>query len=514
MSERGRDFSLSRFRAALAHFLVGRVAQAMAMLGFTFVAVRLLSVRDFAAYMLVFGLIEAGRPLVSLGLVPLLQQFLPEQALHGSERSLRRLTRYALFARSALTAALVAASYFAWPILLTWLGSSSNDAVPVALVCAVVAASLMADYSATVLETLMQQRLAQPLRATLPVGKLLALLLLWSGGFLSLEALLYAEFLLAMLTALVGEVLLARTITGLRPDGSRDADWRKMLRFAWHMSGAQLLATAANPGVVRMAAARVLDLNSLALFSFLQQLATYVTRFLPSTQLAGVLRPMLVARQVSGHSETVGAAVNFLWKLNVLVGVGILCVVWAGGADLAVLLYGQRVDMAWTALLLMLVLPVLVAQENLASTLLQLRRETELVRLLGLLSLAVPVTVLFGGRLGVQGAAAGLVVGIAAQSVVTLVVSCKDGSGARPDVMGFGRATLAAVVAGGIGSWVGSELLGQGSVSALTSSAIAALAYLLLLALARPVHCNEYELVRRVWPTGARPLRRFVWWPR
>ncbi|MDV7397900.1 hypothetical protein RZS08_41250, partial [Arthrospira platensis SPKY1] len=78
VNEGNRPFGLARFRRAALHFVAGRAAQAVAMIGFTLIAVRVLPPSDFATYMLAFGLVEAGRPLVSLGLVPMLQQFLPD----------------------------------------------------------------------------------------------------------------------------------------------------------------------------------------------------------------------------------------------------------------------------------------------------------------------------------------------------------------------------------------------------------------------------------------------------
>lgn len=504
MTNGAKAFSLPRFRRALKHFVAGRVAQALAMVGFTLVAVRLFPAPEFAAYMLAFGLVEAGRPLVSLGLVPVLQQFLPELALHGTPADLRRLARVAMGLRLLLTAAFASACYFGWTTLLGWLGHATAVEIPAVLVCAVLAASLMADYSATVLETLMQQRSAQPLRTTLPVGKLIALVTLATLGQLSLSHLLWAELVLALCCALVGLALTSRTLNALRPDGSRNPDWPGMMAFGWHLSAAQFLATAANPGVVRMAAARVLGVEPFAYFAFLQQIALHVTRFMPSTQFANVLRPMLVARQAMGQTDTVNSVFNFLWKINLTVGLGIVGAAIAGADDLATWVFGRPQDYAGAALTCMLLLPLFVSKENLASTLLQIHRQSNKVRTLNLMALAVPALVLSGGLAGgLVGAVLGLVLGVGAQALVTLFVVqgvtglSLDLNGAMRSLGAAGLAALISVLLHMLSPWGGSM---QGLAFALVSLTC----NFAMLMLLRPFSPSDHELIRRVLPSAAR----------
>lgn len=471
------------------------------MIGFTLVAVRVLPSSEFAIYMLAFGLIEAGRPLVSLGMIPMLQQFLPDMALHGSVRVLRRTIAVGTGVRLLLTALLVAACYTGWSGLLGWLGSTEVLTVSAWLVCAVVAAALMADYSVTILEALMHQRIAQPLRAILPIGKLCALLALYWIGALSLERLLWAELILATACALVGEWSVHRMISTHRPDGSRQYAPGSLLRFAWHMSGAQLLATAANPGVLRVVAARFLSVEALAQFAFYQQLALYVTRFMPSTQFASLIRPMLVARHAAGHSEVVSSSMALLWKTNLMVGILMLAAAASGGGQLAAWLYGREVTAGGVSIVLMLTVPALIAQENLASIMLQLNRETRTVRRLNLLALFAPIAVVLGAQWeGLPGAIAGLSLALALQSTVTMWVASRSHGGVQLDVSALMRIFGAAGVAAAVVVCARELLPVWGSWSGPISAILAGSLSLVLLIVFKPFNASDGALIGKIAP--------------
>lgn len=490
------------------HFVAGRAAQAVAMIGFTLVAVRVLPPSDFATYMLAFGLIEAGRPLVSLGLVPMLQQFLPDIALHGTSQVLRRTVAVGAGIRLLLTALLLTACYAGWNGLLSWLGATAGPPVPAWLVCAVVAASLMADYSVTILEALMQQRIAQPLRAALPIGKLCALLTLHWNGTLSLERLLWVELALATACAMAGEWSVRRMLARQQPDATRQYQTRMMVSFAWHMSGAQLLATAANPGVVRMVAARGLGVEALAQFAFLQQLALYVTRFMPSTQFASLIRPMLVARQATGQVGVVSSAMALMWKANLVVALVLFAAAAAGGGGLATWLYGREVVAGGLSILLMLTVPAFVAQENLASTMLQLQRETRVVRRLNLLALFVPAAVLAGSILAsLPGAIAGLSLALGLQSTVTLAQAARFPDGMRLDGHGLLRAMAAAALAVGAVAGLHHILPAGHAWHAPTGAVVSGVLSLALLFVFKPLDKNDAALVGRTAPSLGRWIR-------
>lgn len=512
MSGTQRPYSLQRFQSAFLHFLMGRAAQAVAMVAFTLLSVRLLSTREFAAYMIFFGLVEACRPLSSLGLVPVIQQFLPDLALHGSTTGCRRFLRLTLLVRLILTGGLVIACYLGWGTLGIWLGFESAEMLPVGLVCGVLLASLMADYSITTLEALLQQHLAQPLRTMLSIGKLVALVVLFFFGLLDVVTLLQVELCIAGICAFLGELAVARSARALRPDGSKPMDVRAILSFAWHMSGAQFLATAANPGVLRVVAARTLGLESSAHFAFLQQLVLYTTRFLPSIQFANLVRPMLVARQSVGSGEAVARICGLLWKLNAIFAVGLVCFAGIGGDRLLQLLSGNRVEHGGWALLLMLLVPAFIAQENLASTVLQVYRRAHVVRVLNLLSLLVPLFVASGAVIsGLTGAAAGVAIGIGLQSTLSLVIAARTDVGITLAWQGVLRTVTAAAVFSGLISASTAISSVPGSVPVLALLLLTGIAYLILLVtVVRPLTLGEFGLIERLLGQRAEVFRLLV----
>ncbi len=471
------------------------------MVTFTLLAARVLEPSEFAAYMLAFGLVEAGRPLVSLGLIPVIQQYLPELSLHGTRADLLRFSRVSLAVRLALTAAFVSVCYLFWPAIHGWLGSAGVVTVPVALVCGVVAVALIADYAALVLEALMQHRIAQPLRTAIPVGKLVALIVFALLGQVSLYNLLVVEFVLACWCCILGLILARRALARLEPDGSRLPDWHAMVNFGWHLSAAQFLATAANPGVVRLAAARVLTVDFFAYFAFLQQLSLHVTRFMPSTQFSSVLRPVLVARYAAGRVDVVYAAFGFLLKINLMVGLGIALVAFVGSDPLAQVLYGAPIANGGLILACMMALPFFVAKENLASTILQIGKRSDLVRSLNVLALGVPVFVIVGGGFGgALGVVFALLLGVGLQAMVTLAVAVSSSPGLKIDASGILRILMAAML---VASAAGAVFVLTPDLNVRLSIALvasAAVMYVLALLLFRPMDSCERELVAATFP--------------
>ena len=512
MTRSDTPYSAKKFRAAFAFFVFGKAAQALAMIAFTLLSIRLLSTREFAAYMVFFGLVELARPLVSLGLVPMMQQFLPEIAMRGTKSELRSFLRWSLASRILLTMAVALACLLGWQWLSAWLGLDGPEVLPIGLVCGVIVATLVADYSVTALESLLQQQLAQPIRALLPLGKILGLLVLFWSGHLDLVTLLKVELGIAILCALAGEFAVARVVSRLQPDGGLKVDLRSMLTFAWHMSGAQALATMSNPGLIRLIATRALGLDAMAPFAFLQQLVLYATRFMPSVQFANLVRPMLVARQSLGAGAVVSSAGGLLWKMNVMAALVIIGVVTVGGENLFRALSGLSIEGGGWAFAAMMLIPPLMAQENLASTLLQVYRRASVVRTLNLLAAIAPVAVvLLASQFGLVGAAIGLAAGIGVQSVATLWVVSRTDSGIAIDLTGAFRSGILAVTVAGALVVAGTAFDLPSAYTLIGSVALFLITYAVLLVhVAPPLAEGEFALIERLMPRRSAWLRLFV----
>jgi O-antigen/teichoic acid export membrane protein len=496
-----QPFSTARFRRAFGHFLVGKLAQAVALIAFTLVAARAMPSGEFAAYMLAMALIELGRPLTSLGLLPTIQQFLPDIAMHGRPCDLRRVLRVALAVRLAMVGLACSAAYAFWPGLLLWLDSSSSEGLPSAMiVTAFVGVTLLVDFDASVLEALLQQHVAQPLRSALAIGRLLILVsLLYVETDIRAHDLLVAELCLAVVCSLVGSALVMRAAHRFSPDSTRQLEWRRMLNFAWHVGVGQAIASAANPGAIRIVAVRVLPVEQFAYFAFLQQIVVYVTRFMPSMQFAAVVRPMLVANQVAGRSALVDSAIIFLWKVNLICGFAVVAAAFIGGDVLSRHLYGQAIEFGGIVLAMMLFVPVMVSQEHLSATWLQVRRLPSMISRLSVLALLVPVSVLFSGQIGeLTGVATGLIFALALQSFATFGFAVRLSEMERVDLQGGLRVSCAALA-----SVMGCLLLGRSLVdshwlSGVTGAAVCLFVYAGLIRLLRPLSESDLLVMTRV----------------
>ncbi len=498
-------YSAQSLRSAIRHFLFGRVAQGLSALAFTLLSVRVLTTAEFSMYMLVLALVELGRPLVSLGVVPAIQQFVPEFVAKGARKNLRRLLRDGLIARLLLITLLCGALFVFWEHCFRWLGFPLEYRDIGRWGVVVAATAMYAEFSAFVLEAMLLQRLAQPLRAFLPVGRLVGLLLLWYFGIAGLETLLVLDIALHGVTIALGEWMVYRSVKGVPDSTSATSSPADTWRFAWHMSGAQFFATAANTGLIRILASRVLGVEGAALFSFLQQLSLQITRLLPSTQFANVIRPILVSRFQLGEATTVASAGGFLCKLNLVVAVPILIGAFVGGDGLLTLLSGKPADTSDMALFLAMFIPPAIAIENIASNLIQVYRRASVVRNLAMIALVVPVCVWLFGAMGLCGVLGGLAIGLMLQAAITLYVATKIEAG-----VDFDKVNALKIVLLGVAVSAPIVFL-RPSAHWIVWCALCVGIYLLVLVLwLKWISPSEFAAIQRLLGKPLTPLTRYV----
>lgn len=492
-------YSGNRFRKALRYFVVGRAAQAVAMLAFTLLTVRLLAPADYGAYMVLLGIIEVCRPLSSLGLLPALQQFLPEMALHATRPQLVRFVKWTTLLRFALLAVFAVVLYAFWEPVTSWLGFTGTQHAGTGIACAMVITVLGATFTDHMLEALLEQRFAQTLRALYPLLRLLGLLALAGVGMVSLQAMLWVDFAASLLCLVLAEWALVRQIAKLEPDGSRHFSFKEIASFTWHLSGAQLLNAAATPGTLRIVVARLLGVEAAGQFAFMQQLLTQFNRFLPSLLLANLVRPMLIARNVEGDVAGVATASGLLWKSNVLLVWPVVGVMVVAGDTLIGLLGGSRLPPVGLAMAWMMLSSASAAQSQIVSMVMQVYRYSALVRTVSLASLSAPLLVWAGANFGLAGAAAGLAAAAWVRSSLGVTLLQTQDRGIALDWSGGLRVlavlTLATAAAWFAASWVGPLPAALGLL----------VLYAVLVALVKPLSAAEFDVVGKV--LGARAGR-------
>ncbi|MBN8486325.1 MAG: hypothetical protein J0M20_01130 [Burkholderiales bacterium] len=386
--------------------------------------------------------------MLSLGIVPALQQFVPEIMAKGAGNSLPRILRRFNLIRLTLTVLFGGLLAWSWTTSYAWFGFPADYARASLFGLLAAGLALLSEYTIYVLEAMLLQRIAQPLRALLPVGRLLGLSVLWAAEAVDFETMMALEIALHSLTWLAATVMLRRQLGVVSGDAPCPVSDSQLTSFVLDMSWAQLLAMGANAGLIRVAAGHVLGLEASAIFSFMQQLTIQATRLLPSTQFANLIRPMLVAKFQAGQHEIVAAAFGLLLKVNAIVTVPMLLIGLLGGDRLLTLLVGRSAEAGGLGLALVALVPAMTAVENIGSTALQVARQSVVVRRLGWLSLFVGPAVYLGARFGPAGAMGGLLASVSLVASATLMSARRWGRCIHADVRGLARILLAGLFAG------------------------------------------------------------------
>lgn len=485
-------------------FVAGRAAQALATVAVTLLAVRLLDAAAYGQYMVVWGLVELGVPLTSLGLLPAAQRYLPELATSGSPQALRQFVRWIYWARTGTILLACAAVAFGWETLAGWIGVQAVAPAVPWLAAGLLFCVLRMRFAAEMLEAMLEQRYAQTVRALLPAGRALCLLVIWQLESASLHVLLAADLAVAAAAWVLAEVWLAQRLRSLQPGGSSAVAVRDLLSFVWHMSGAQLMNAVASVGTLRLIVARALGVEAAGAFAFMQQLVVIGNRYLPSVLLANLVRPMLIDRHTAGSDEAVGHGLGLLWKLNFALVWPLVALAALYGSPLVATLSGGRIldggpTMAW----LMLGLGAL-AQAQIVTMAMQIYRYTALARRVSMFALLVPPLALFAAGWGLPAVAAAYALALWLRGLVGLAWLKQQPHGLYTDWPGVARvaAALAVACAAGWaaghwgGHWVGSLVLGG--------------VYIGLCIAARPLMAQEFDLVGRGLGRKGRWLRVLV----
>lgn len=420
MTKAGAHYSGRRFRDGLAAFFAGRAVAALSTLLLLLAVVRWLDPGEYGAYMVVWGLCELAVPLTSLGVLPAVQQFLPRLVTRTDARTVRRFVVTMELARLGLILFWAAVIALGWGRVASWLGIPEAASSGLA-VASLMVAVLGARFAAELLESLLEQRDAQAVRALQPIGRLLGLAVLWGLDQTGLAALLWMEVAVCALTLVVGQALLMRRLRSITTQGSEPLDWREVRQFIAHLSAAQLLTATGDAGAARVVVAKLLGPEAVGVFGFLQQLLMTANRYLPSLLLANVVRPMLVSREAEGNIAVVGVGVATLVKLNVVAALLVLSGVLAGGNDLLSFAMGRDVDNAGTMLALLLLGLLAQAVSQVIMLALQVYRLPSVVSRASMVSPATTLLCAVGaGAGGLTGAAAGMAAGMWMRGLVWL----------------------------------------------------------------------------------------------
>ncbi|MCM5571521.1 hypothetical protein M6I34_13455 [Burkholderiaceae bacterium FT117] len=360
-------YSGSRIARGVIHLLGGKALVSVAGIGTFLVLVQALPVEQFAAYTVLFALVELVDALSGVGVPHVLARYVPELYAAHRRRTVRHLVVVALALRGALLFAFAGVAYLLVPVVAPMVGLTGWEPA-FRLYLVVVVLRVFAQAVFGVLESMLHQSLAQLGAGSVTLSRFV---LLW-GAAAQAKLDLHLVILIELATEAVGVLLLcgglARTLSLRADDGGEDgAGWvranlRRMLDFGFKGYLQHLLIMPFGGAVQRLIVGASLSTADVALFGFARSVADLARRYLPATMLAGVIRPVLTARYVSDRRfEDLVRAANLVFKVNAIgICLGIV-VLHAGGRGLVDAVTSAKYGEGAVILLLLMLAVLLVS---------------------------------------------------------------------------------------------------------------------------------------------------------
>lgn len=444
-------YSGRRFRTALGAFLSGRIVQGAASLLLTLWVVRLLDSVDYGVYMALWGMAEALVPLSSLGLLDAVRRFLPELAVRGAGVSVRGFVKWVTIVRVGILLVGCGGIALAWDVLTNWMGFSAIQTTQT-WQAVIMALSMVAfRFACEMLECLLEQRWSQSVRALHPIGRLVCVAALFLSDKVSLSSLLWVDVAVSLTCLLLAELALSKRLGCLSNAGDYRLTLREVISFAWHMAGVNLLQAISSSGVQRLLVVRFLGLEIAGLFSFLQQLVSIVSRYMPAQLMANIIRPMLISRLVAGESGIVAQAMALMWKSNLMIVCASVTSLAVAGDVLVGSLSSWRFSEAGLSALLIFIGLGAVSQGLIINMAMQIHDKSRALRQQSFLFILQPILVWTGTAYGLLGAIGGVVLAQWCRNLVAMWWMRRQGIGIDLDIAGIMRTLVISIFVAGVG---------------------------------------------------------------
>lgn len=493
-------YSVHRFRKALWQFVGGRLAQAAARVVLVLALVRILPVHDYGAYMLIFGTAELMLQVGSLGILPLMQRYLPQMLTTLPLASLYRFVASLITAQAVALGLVAFAVWSYWDTLAPTFGMDPAQTEATRFAASLFVIIPVFRFSTELLESMLGQ--GQTARALMVFVRAAAIIvLIVVKDEVILTDVLLVDAIVTGLCVLVAWYSVRHMLATLHEAGASGAmPVREMVRFAWHMALVGPMSATASPGAVRLVLANSLGLAETALFSFLQSIERLVKRYLPATLLRNLIRPMLISRYLGqGNTDIMKAGTGLLLKSNMIAVVGGVVVIAVCGDQIVSVLSGHKFRGAGITLLLLYLNMVVTSQRGVQEMVMQITGHT---KQLWVTSAVYPLALFMIWLLADYGLNVAVLVvtagSILANSLAASVLQNKT-DWYRVDWRGMTVMMLAGLAASGLGILL---------VEAIRPFAAGALAFVLFIAflrVGRPFNTGEIHIVERV--VGARAVR-------
>lgn len=375
-------YSSRRIATGMKHFLMGKALTSVAGIGTLLLVIRGLPVHEFAAYSVLFGLVDVLLVATSVGTGQVLTRFVPEIYAQHYAHALRWLLGYALGLRFALLfITVVALGMLAGPFASLIGLNDWQFALKLYLLVVLFRTTTNTLYQ--VLEAMLQQARGQGAFAAVTVSRFVGVGALYLSGHLDLVNLILVEAATDAIGALamsfgVYQVSKRRPTDGVREPqiGWLRANARRIVSFGikGHFQGLIIMPFS---GVVnRLIIGSQMPTAQVALFGFGQSIYDLMQRYLPAQLFNGMVRPVMAARfSVSRQFKEVEVICNGALKINLLLIGFAATVIAAGGSEM--LLWISRGKYGEQAVALLLLMCALVALESWRHVLDQLSHTVE-----------------------------------------------------------------------------------------------------------------------------------------
>lgn len=315
-------FSTQKVRRSLAHFAIGRVISGLISLTMLVAMVRLLPAADYGVYVTFVALLEIVLLVSNLGAYPFAQRYITEAIFASNKGYLPALAWGSVLYRGLTLAAVVAALIACADALLAFFSIPAPRNALVLYGIAIFGEGT-ARYIDLLFDSLLEQARTQ-VCILVRNGARLALVL--GAAFLGarMDISLIAGF---EAIAATGGMLFSLLVLWkfLKPfcqsasavDGESPFTLARLVRFSMPYYLAQCFTQIYSPDTVKLLVSRLLGILDAAAFGFAHAISFVLQRYLPAQLLIGLIRPVLVSRQVGGTcSSELTRLGNLILKVN------------------------------------------------------------------------------------------------------------------------------------------------------------------------------------------------------
>lgn len=507
-------YSGRRIRTALAHFLLGRAASAIIAFLALLLLLRGLPIEAYGIYVTLMALQGMLLLLSALGLDATIDRFIPELRLTHTEASLQKAVLVALGVRLLILICLVAALGLTANWMATIMGQSGwHDYGPLLLTLILIHG--LFNLAGNILDTLLLQKWSQMSGFVNALSRFGILAWAYSASALSVQTVLYAEIVSATLGLLVAIFALIRYFPGRLSDMRESVLFdgplvRRVLRFASLNYGARVLNQTQGPHGLRLVVSHLHGVGAAATFGFAMSLADLLERYLPSTLLTRLIRPVFVSRYtVNRDFRQINGFASLLIKINLLLVAPAIMFSVFHGNHIVSWIGGEKYANAQWVLVMALALLVPNSHKVVIALVANTLEKNAMQFTGGVFAvIGLMLGIALSHEFALYGILTGALAAATAYNLYSIAYLRRQGYNYAPDVAGMLKILFASLTATGAGKLLGFSLPGLAGV--LLAMLMGGLFYLLLLKRFNVFTTNDRTLLAKILPQNARLILRLL----